>query len=126
MKNLLVAPKDKDEITKKSGVIYRPKCAKADCEEEHIGESAKMFGERFKEHLRSLSPIYDHSNTSGHHISVDSFSILGREMHSIIRTIKEPMYIRVYDPSLKRNIGRSQLPNLWNDILQDTSGLHVK
>ena len=50
IKGLLMAPKDKDPITNKSGVIYRYKCSEDGCGEEYIGESAKTFAERFKEH----------------------------------------------------------------------------
>ena len=35
----LVAPKDKDPITKKSGVIYRYKWDRVECDEEYVGES---------------------------------------------------------------------------------------
>ena len=37
IKNLLVSPKDKDNIKKKSNVIYWLRCDKIDCEEEYIG-----------------------------------------------------------------------------------------
>ena len=50
IKNLLMAPKDKDPIMKKSEVIYRYRCNRVDCDEEYIGESSRVFGERFKEH----------------------------------------------------------------------------
>ena len=43
IKGLLVHHKDKDTILKKSGVIYRYKCGRADCEEEYIGESGRTF-----------------------------------------------------------------------------------
>ena len=35
----LVAPKDKDHITKKSGIIYRFKCDRLECDEEYIEET---------------------------------------------------------------------------------------
>ena len=38
IRQLLVHPKDKDDILKKSGVIYRYSCGRVDCEE-YIGES---------------------------------------------------------------------------------------
>ena len=44
-----------------------------------LGESARNFEERLKEHLKATSPIYDHHNTSGHDVTIDNFSILGRE-----------------------------------------------
>ena len=43
----LVAPKDQDHITWKSGIIYRYKCDRLECDEEYIGETARTFAERF-------------------------------------------------------------------------------
>ena len=57
IRSLLMAPKDKDPITNKSGVIYRYKCSEHGCNEEYIGESARNFAERFKEHQKTL-PLY--------------------------------------------------------------------
>ena len=57
IRNLLMAPKDKDPITNKSGVIYRYKCSQHGCKEEYIGESARNFAERFKNIRRPL-PLY--------------------------------------------------------------------
>ena len=79
IKNLPVAPTDQDPILKKSGVIYRYKCDRVDCDEEYIGESSRVFGESFKEHKKASSPIFDHFNTTGHNITIDNFSIVGRE-----------------------------------------------
>ena len=56
IKNLLMAPKDKDPMLKQSGVIYRYHCDRVDCDEEYIGESSRTFGERFKEHLNPPLP----------------------------------------------------------------------
>ena len=61
LKDELVAPKDKDHITNKSGIIYRFKCDRLECDEEYIGETARTFGERLKEHLKAPSPIYDNN-----------------------------------------------------------------
>ena len=49
-----MAPKDKDLITKKSGIIYRYKCDRVECDDECIRESSRTFGERFEEHLKFL------------------------------------------------------------------------
>ena len=53
IKDEWVAPKDKDHLTKKSGIIYRYKCDRLECDEEYIGETARTFGERYKEHLKA-------------------------------------------------------------------------
>ena len=110
IKSILMAPKDKGPILKRSGVIYRYKCDIEGCEEEYIGESARTFVEGFKEHQKTPSPIFDHCNISGHNITIDNFSIVGREDQNLIRTIKEALYLRVNDPSLNRNIGKYHLP----------------
>ena len=76
-----------------------------------------------KEHLRVPSPIYQHSNTTGHPISPDCFTIIHREPQGNTRDIKEAMFIYVNDPSLNRNIGKYQLPHISDQILQDTPTL---
>ena len=50
--NIFVSPKDKDSMTKKNSAIYSYCCGRIDCGEEYIGELSRMFGERFKEHLK--------------------------------------------------------------------------
>ena len=75
-----------------------------DCDDEYICESARNFEERLKEHLKAPSPIYDHHNISGHDVTIDNFTILGREDQNLLRTIKEALYIRANNPSLNRNI----------------------
>ena len=126
MKNLLMAPKDKDPIMKKSGVIYRYKCNRVDCDEEYIGESSRVFGERFKGHQKAPSPIFDHTNITGHNITIENFSIVGREDQNLKRAINEALFIRVKNPSLNRNIGKFHLPHIWDEVLFNTSELKLK
>ena len=97
-----------------------------ECDEEYIGESAITFGERFKEHLKAPSPIYDHFNTTGHNITIDNFSIVGRGDQNLSRAIKEALYIRVNNPSLNRTIGKYHLPHIWDEVLLNTSELKLK
>ena len=92
IKSLLMAPKDKDPITKKNGIIYRYKCDRMECDDEYTGESSRTFGERFREHCKAPSPIYNHFNITGHTTTIDNFSIVGREDQNLIRTIKEAIY----------------------------------
>ena len=96
-------------------MIYRYKCGRLDCEEEYIWESGRTFAERFKEHMKVLSPIHDHYNIPSHDISIENFSIVGREDQNITRSIKEAILIRINDPSL--NIGKYQLPHIWDEML---------
>ena len=126
IKDILVAPKDKEYITKKSGIIYRFKCDRLECDEGYIGESAWTFGEGFKEHLKAPSPIHDHSNTTGHATTLEKFSIVGREDQNLIRLIKESMYIRVNNPSLNRNKDKYHLPHIWDEVLLNSTELKLK
>ena len=98
-------------------MIYRYKCGRVDCEEEYIGESGRTFAERFREHMKAPSAIHDHHNTTRHDLSLENFSIVSREDQSIVRSIKEPILIRVNDPFLYRNIGKYQLPHIWDEVL---------
>ena len=95
IKELLVAPNDKDHISRKSGIIYRHMCGRLEFDEKDMGESSRTFGERFREHLRAPSPIFDHFNIAGHNTTLDNFSIVGREDINLMRLIKESIYIRV-------------------------------
>ena len=106
--------------------LYRYRCDRVECDEEYIGESARTFAERFKEHLKALSPTHDHSNRSGHDVSIHNFSIVGREDQNIIRTIKEALYIRVNNPSLNKNIGKYHLPHIWDEVLCNSPELKLK
>ena len=126
IKNLLMASKDKDTIMKKSGVIYRYKCNRMECDEEYIGESARKFAERFKGHLKTPSPICDHSVISGHSFTIDNFSIEGREDQNLLRTIKEALYIRVNNPFLNKNIGKYHIPHIWDEVLHNISKLKLE
>ena len=126
IKNLLMSPKDKDPIQKQSRVIYRYKCDRVDCDKEYIGESSRTFGERFKEHLKPPSPIYNHSNITGHDVTINNFNIVGREDLNLMRTIKEVLYIRISDPSLNRNVGKYHLPHVWDKALFNTLELKLK
>ena len=99
LKNILVSPKDKDEMVNKNSVIYSYCCGEIDCNEEYVGESVRTFGERFKEHLKNPSPIFTHQNISGHMTSINNFKIIGREENSLARTIQEAMFIRVNNPT---------------------------
>ena len=126
IKDELVAPKDQDHITKKSAIIYRYKCDRLKCNEEYMGETARTFGERFKEHLKAPSPIFDHSNITGHSTTLNNFSIVARGEQNLSRLIKESMFIRVNNPSLNRNIGKYHLPHIWDEVLVNNTELKLK
>ena len=80
----------------------------------------------FKEHQKAPSPIFDHCNTSGHKVTINNFTIVGREDQNLTRAIKEALFIRVNDPSLNRSIGKYHLPHIWDEVLHTTSELKLK
>ena len=126
VKQLLMAPKDKDLMLTKSGVIYRCKCPSINCTEQYIGEYGRTLGERYKEHLKAPSPIHLHTPTTGHPVSPEYFTIVDREAQGLTRNIKEATYIKVNDPSLNRNLDKFQLPQVWDQVLKDTPSLQLK
>ena len=91
-----------------------------------VRRTARTFGERYKEHLKAPSPIYDHSNTTGHSTTLNNFSIVGREEQNLSRLIKESMFIRVNNPSLNRNTGKYHLPHMWDEALINNIELKLK
>ena len=125
VKQLLMAPKDKDPKLTKSGVIYRYQCPNINCTEQYIRESGRSLGERYKEHLKAPSPIHLHTSTTGHPVSPDCFTIVDREAWGLTRNIKEALHIRVNDPSLNRNLGKFLLPQVWDQVLKDTPSLQL-
>ena len=112
-------------MLKKSGVIYGYKYDRVECDDQYIGESSRTFGERFKEHQKTPSPIYNHYNITSHKISIDNFSIVGRGDQNLMRTIKETLYMRVNNPFLNRNISKYHMPHIWDEVLFNTSELKI-
>ena len=122
---MLVKPKDKDPMDRKSGAIYWYQCGELTCDEEYMRETSRAFGERYKEHLKEPSPIYAHSTHAGHSTIAENFTIIGREDHGLARTIKESIYIRVNNPKLNRNVGKYHLYHIWDRVLFNTPELKI-
>ena len=47
----------------------------------------------------------------------EQFSIVHKEVNNQSRTIKEAMFIWVQDPTINRNLGKYQLPHIWDHLL---------
>ena len=125
IKILLVSPKDKGLMVNQSGAIYWYQCSNLGCDDEYIGETSRTFGERYKEHLKAPSPYHHHSNQTGHPIGHHNFQIIGREGHNLARYIKESISIRVNNPTLNNNVGKFNLPHIWDRVLLNTQGLNL-
>ena len=126
LKNILVSPKDKDTMTNKNSVIYSYHCGKIDCEEEYIGEPGRMFGGRFKEHLKAPSPIFIHQSSSGHETSMENFKIIGREENSLARTSKNQCISGWTIPPSIGILGGTTSHNIWDKILFTIPELKMK
>ena len=46
--------------------------------------------------------------------------------HGLTRNIKESIFIRVDNPTLKRIIGKLNLPHIWDRVLQNTPSITLK
>ena len=96
------------------------------CPEAYIGETGRVLRDRVCEYLKAPSPIYTHSNDTGHPLDPICFNIIHKETLSFSRTIKEAMFVRFSDPVLNRNLGKYQLQYVLDSILQETSMLQLK
>ena len=71
-------------------------------------------------------PIHLHSTTTRHPMDPEQFSIVHKEVNSHSRTIKEAMFIWVQGPTLNRNLGKYQLPHIWDHLLMASPTLQCK
>ena len=126
LRTLLGNPKDKDPKINQTGIIYHYKCPQINCPSAYIGESGRSLGDRVKGHFKAPSPIHLHSTTTGHPMDPEQFNIIHKEVNSLSRTIKEAMFIHVQDPTLNRNLGKYQLPHIWDHLLQASPTLQLK
>ena len=113
-------------MVSKCGAIYWFQGGDLTCDDEYIGETSRTFGERFKEHLKGPSPTHHHNNNTGHPTSQNNFQIIGKEGHGLARNIEESIFIRINNPTLNRNIGKFNLPHIWDRVLLNTPGLNLK
>ena len=97
-------PRNQDPKENKSGVIYSFQCNHITCNEEYIGEIARTLGKRCKKHLKQSSPIHAHIQQTGHSTTEASFNIIGRQDQGQARTIKESIFIRVYNQHLSKTL----------------------
>jgi len=122
IRSQLVHPKDPTPPEKKCGVIYKIECEQ--CHLDYIGETARTFGTRFKEHANTrraaLTAVGEHCKNVGHSISMDSCDIIGREDNYLRRKIKEAIEIQRRAPALNRDRG-FELPAIYRDILSRDS-----
>ena len=119
-------PQGQGPQNNQTGIIYHSQCPQINCPSAYIGESGRSLGERVKEHFKAPSPIHLHSTTTGHSMDPEQFNIIHKEVSSHSRTIREAMFICIRDPTLNRNLGKYQLPHIWDHPLQLSPTLQCK
>ena len=94
-------------MEKKCGVVYKIQCG--DCEEGYIGETARPFGVRFREHVSSTrsstTAVGDHLRNTRHALDLSSSSIVVKENETCKRRIREAIEIHCQVPTLNRDVG---------------------
>ena len=136
----LVHPKDKRDITENAGVLYNIPCKQ--CPRVYIGETGRRLGVRLKEHRDDVNKntesvpytrsqriasesidnkpaLTDHATRINHTIDWDSTTIVGREDQRLRRQIRETIRIRQETRPLNRDKGNYDLPPLWGPLLID-------
>ena len=57
---------------------------------------------------------------------MDSLLFLDKLARNLSRNSKESIYIRVNNPTLNKNVGKFNLPHIWDMVLLNTKGLNLK
>ena len=91
-----------------------------------FGNQRDHLGERFKEHLKALSSTCEHQSSISCITWIKDFSIVGRERHSIARTIKASIYIQVWNATFSRTLLSIPFHIFGTEILFTTPELNQK
>ncbi|XP_068684969.1 uncharacterized protein [Montipora foliosa] len=123
LRQKLVRVKDSVPKAKRANkiIVYGVKCEDKDCQERYVGETQQYRGPRMNQHRgpRSNPPqtsaVYTHLNFTGHAFTLTDVVVLDREEHWHRRGVKEAIWERVENPSLKRKGGlRHSLSHTWD------------
>ncbi len=139
LKNLLVHPKDKTDITEVGEIVYEIPCKS--CDGSYIGETGRLFKTRLQEHQQEVeniegarkftraerkksetvfnkSAITDHTSRNNHIIDWEGAKIKCREAHKGTRHVKEALWIKKTCNPINRDQGNYQLSGLYNSLLR--------
>jgi hypothetical protein len=113
----LVRPKDPTEDCDKCGLVYGLKCK---CGKSYVGETARSFGTRVKEHQRrvgsNITAIGEHLNGEGHQLDIEHNKVLARDSGFWSRKYREAIEIMIAQPELNRDTGL-YLPPIYKGLL---------
>jgi len=95
------------------------------CKEDYIGETARPFGVRLKQHdnirRASTTAVGDHLMDRGHTLDFSSSLIIARENGTFKRRIREAIEIHCQTPTMNRDSGYEH-PSIYGDVL--SRGFH--
>ena len=109
-------PKDKIPTQLYKYVVYQWICANENCNSSYIGESSRYLESRVKEHnASSNSATFQHCQTHNHpKANISQFKIIDQDRKQVSR---EAIHIRRNNPALNHNIGKLNIPKIFNQIL---------
>ena len=91
------------EITSKSLVVYRIKCAH--CDESYIGKTERILLYRLKEHqMDKASVCHQHEISTGHVMDVENVEVLDTADSDFKLRLKELLHIVCHRPSLNKQL----------------------
>ena len=100
-------------------MVYKVQCK--DCEEDYIGETARPFGVRLKEHdnikRASTTAVGDHLRDTGHTLDFSSSLIIAREDDTLKGRIREAIEIHCQIPTINRDNGCEVPVIIYRDVL---------
>ena len=112
-------PKDKILTQLCQNVVCEWNCPKENCNSSYIGESSRCLESRLKEHnTSSTSTIFQHSITHNHpKADISQFTIIDQDRKQVSRETREAIHIRKNNRALNCNIGKINIPKIFNQIL---------
>ena len=119
---LLMHPKDKIPTQLWQDFTYQWTCTNANCNSYYIEEWSRCLESRVKEHnTSSTSAIFQHCTTHNHpKANISQLKIIDEDRKQVSREAREAIHIRRNNPTLSCNIGKLNIPKIFNQLLGTT------
>ena len=87
------------EKSLKSGLVYKIDCSR--CNSCYVGQTSRHLLTRFKEHLRSSSPVSKHMTSCNYKVTIDDVTILSAAAKAMNHLLfLEALFIYELKPSI--------------------------
>ena len=115
-------PKEKIPRQMHQDVVYQWTYHEDNCHPSYIRKSSRCLESRVKEHnTSSTSAMFQHRSTYHHpKADISQFKIIDQDRKQVSREARETINIRRNNPTLSHNIGRMNIPKIFNQILGTT------